>query len=92
MRINARERPIFDRAVRRGELRADADPMLIIDLLAGAVWLRAVFRGLPLDDDFTEQAVNLVLDGAALPTSNACGTAASDHAVSSPRSRPSHPR
>ncbi|GAA3508433.1 AcrR family transcriptional regulator [Streptosporangium album] len=61
----ARETAVFDRARRRGELRDTADPMLIMDLLAGAVWLRVVFRGLPLDDDFAAAAVAAVLDGVA---------------------------
>ncbi|WP_424529389.1 TetR/AcrR family transcriptional regulator [Sphaerisporangium viridialbum] len=64
----ARERPIFDRAVRRGELRSGNDAMMVVDLLAGAVWLRAVFRQLPLDNDFTDRAVDLVLDGAGAST------------------------
>ncbi|MFC4115291.1 TetR/AcrR family transcriptional regulator [Nonomuraea zeae] len=59
----AREREIFDRAVRRGELKASADPMLIVDLLAGAVWMRTVFRGLRLTDDFAAEAVAALLDG-----------------------------
>lgn len=63
----ARERPVFDRATARGELPPDADPMLLVDLLAGAVWVRAVFRGLPLEDDFPERAVAAVLNGALSP-------------------------
>ncbi|MFI7616547.1 TetR/AcrR family transcriptional regulator [Nonomuraea terrae] len=59
----AREREVFDRAVRRGELKASADPMLIVDLLAGAVWMRAVLRGLPVPDDFPAEAVAALLDG-----------------------------
>ncbi|WP_214408520.1 TetR/AcrR family transcriptional regulator [Sphaerisporangium fuscum] len=62
----ARELPIFDRAANRGELRPGTDPMTIVDLLAGAVWLRAVFRGMPLEDGFADRAVDLVLDGARL--------------------------
>ncbi|WP_406318309.1 TetR/AcrR family transcriptional regulator C-terminal ligand-binding domain-containing protein [Streptosporangium sp. NBC_01639] len=61
----AGESAVFDRARRRGELRDTADPMMIMDLLAGAVWLRAVFRGLPLDDGFAAAAVAAVLDGVA---------------------------
>ncbi|WP_433253007.1 TetR/AcrR family transcriptional regulator [Streptosporangium sp. CA-135522] len=61
----AREEAVFERARLRGELSVTADPMLIIDLLAGAVWLRAVFRGLPLDEDFATEAVRTVLDGAS---------------------------
>ncbi|MEU6431346.1 TetR/AcrR family transcriptional regulator [Microbispora sp. NPDC046973] len=63
----ARERPIFERARERGEIGDSADPMMIMDLLAGAVWLRVVFRQLPLDDGFTERAVNAVLDGVGRP-------------------------
>ncbi|MGS2616306.1 TetR/AcrR family transcriptional regulator [Micromonospora sp. LZ34] len=58
-----RERPIFERAVRRGELAADADPMTIMDALAGAIWFRAVFRGRPVDDAFVGQTVSMVLHG-----------------------------
>ncbi|WP_248963470.1 TetR/AcrR family transcriptional regulator [Sphaerisporangium perillae] len=63
----ARESPIFERAAHRGELRAGAEPMMIVDMLAGAVWLRAVFRRLPIDDDFTDRVVDLLLDGSAAP-------------------------
>ncbi|MFI7441447.1 TetR/AcrR family transcriptional regulator [Nonomuraea indica] len=63
----ARERQIFERAARRGELAGTADPMLVVDLLAGAVWLRAVFRGLPLNEDFASRAVSAVLDGVRAP-------------------------
>ena len=61
----ARELPVFERAAARGELSPDADPMLLMDLLAGAVWARAVFRGLPIEDDFPEHAVSTVLHGIA---------------------------
>ncbi|MEW9547279.1 TetR/AcrR family transcriptional regulator [Nonomuraea sp. NPDC050783] len=64
----AREREIFERAVRRGELAASADPMLIVDLLAGAVWLRVVFRGLRVPDGFADQAVSALLDGVRAGT------------------------
>ncbi len=37
--------------------------MLIVDLLAGAVWMRAVFRDLNVSDDFAAEAVSAVLDG-----------------------------
>ncbi|GGO11422.1 TetR family transcriptional regulator [Microbispora rosea subsp. aerata] len=63
----ARELPIFERARERGEIDDSADAMTIMDLLAGAVWIRVVFRQLPLDDGFTERAVNAVLDGVGRP-------------------------
>ncbi|MFG1942167.1 TetR/AcrR family transcriptional regulator [Nonomuraea sp. NPDC048826] len=59
----AREREIFERAVRRGELTESVDPMLVVDLLAGAVWIRSVFRARPLPDGFARDAVAAVLDG-----------------------------
>ncbi|WP_049574351.1 TetR/AcrR family transcriptional regulator [Nonomuraea sp. SBT364] len=61
----ARERQIFERAVRRGELAASADPMLIVDLLAGAVWVRGVFRGQPLAAGFADRAVAAILGGVS---------------------------
>ncbi|MFE1171408.1 TetR/AcrR family transcriptional regulator [Streptomyces sp. NPDC058773] len=60
----ALEQAVFDRAVARGELAADADTMLLVDLLAGATWMRVVLRGLPLERDFVARAVGTVLDGA----------------------------
>ncbi|MGW6058299.1 TetR/AcrR family transcriptional regulator [Streptomyces sp. NPDC055189] len=59
----AREQSVIDRAVARGELPSGTDTMLLMDLLAGAVWLRAVFRRLPLDEDFARRTVAAVLDG-----------------------------
>ncbi|WP_331766185.1 TetR/AcrR family transcriptional regulator [Embleya sp. NBC_00896] len=61
----AREQPVFDRAVARGELAPDADPMLLVDLLAGAAWFRIVFRQLPVEEDFVARTVNVVLNGAS---------------------------
>ncbi|MFI2186972.1 TetR/AcrR family transcriptional regulator [Streptomyces sioyaensis] len=60
----AREEPVFTRAVARGELPADADPMLLVDLLAGAAWIRVVHRQLPLEKDFVSRTVHTVLAGA----------------------------
>lgn len=62
----ARERPVFERAIARGELAAGTDTMAIMDLLGGAIWMRAVFRQLPLDQDFPRRLVALVLDGVRL--------------------------
>jgi AcrR family transcriptional regulator len=59
----AREQPIFERAVARGELAADTDPMTIVDLIAGAIWLRVVFRGQPADSGFVSDIVRTVLHG-----------------------------
>ncbi|WP_093169895.1 TetR/AcrR family transcriptional regulator [Sinosporangium album] len=60
----AQETTIFEQALGRGELKPEVDPMAIVDLLAGAVWLRVVFRGLPVGEDFTEGIVDVVMGGA----------------------------
>lgn len=64
----ALEQPVFDRAVARGELPADTDITLLMDLLAGAAWVRVVLRQLPLEDDFVARTVGIVLDGARVRT------------------------
>ncbi|UMP05543.1 TetR/AcrR family transcriptional regulator [Amycolatopsis sp. EV170708-02-1] len=61
----AREEPIFDRAIARGELRDGVDPVLVMDLLAGAIWFRSLLRGGEADAKFLEQVVDTVLGGAA---------------------------
>ncbi|MGW7415264.1 TetR/AcrR family transcriptional regulator [Streptomyces sp. NPDC054863] len=65
----AREQPVFTRAVARGELAPDTDPALLMDLLAGAAWLRIVFRQLPLEADFVTRTVHTALHGAATHSS-----------------------
>ncbi|WP_424887218.1 TetR/AcrR family transcriptional regulator C-terminal ligand-binding domain-containing protein [Streptomyces sp. XH2] len=52
-----RESPLFA----RGELAADADPVLLIDLIAGAVWMRALLRRLPVEEGFVESVVDAVV-------------------------------
>ncbi|GII91139.1 TetR/AcrR family transcriptional regulator [Sinosporangium siamense] len=59
----AREAVVFERALIRGELADGVDPMAVVDLLAGAVWMRVVFRGLPLEADFAAEVVGTVLGG-----------------------------
>ncbi|UQA90802.1 TetR/AcrR family transcriptional regulator [Streptomyces halobius] len=60
----AREQPVFDRAMARGELTADVDPMHLVDLLAGVAWLCVVLRQQPIEKDFVSRAVSTVLRGA----------------------------
>ncbi|MFE7539159.1 TetR/AcrR family transcriptional regulator [Streptomyces platensis] len=64
----ALERPVFDRAIARGELAADTDVTLLMDLLAGAAWVRVVLRQLPLGKDFVSRTVATVLNGARVQT------------------------
>ncbi|MBF6349020.1 TetR/AcrR family transcriptional regulator [Nocardia flavorosea] len=60
-----REHPIFRRATDRGELPEHADPRLIMDMLAGAIWFRLFLRAEPVGDEDLSAAVDLVLVGAA---------------------------
>ncbi|MFI5801907.1 TetR/AcrR family transcriptional regulator [Streptomyces sp. NPDC051561] len=62
-----REQPVFTRALSRGELPPDADPTLLMDLLAGAAWLRIVLRQSPVEDDFIARTVRTVIQGAGAP-------------------------
>ncbi|MFJ7197157.1 MULTISPECIES: TetR/AcrR family transcriptional regulator [unclassified Streptomyces] len=57
----SREQPVFVRATARGELPADADPMLLLDLIAGAVWMRVLLRREPVPPDFARDVVDAVL-------------------------------
>jgi AcrR family transcriptional regulator len=52
------------RAVERGELPADIDVALILDICVGAVFYRLVVSGEPVHDALATQLVELVLDGA----------------------------
>lgn len=61
----SREQPVFRRAAERGELRPGADPMLLLDLMAGAVWVRAVLRRAPLPAGFAREVVDAVLPAFA---------------------------
>ncbi|MEU1347127.1 TetR/AcrR family transcriptional regulator [Streptomyces sp. NPDC005775] len=57
----SREQPVFARATARGELAPDVDPMLLLDLIAGAVWMRALLRSEPVPPGFAAAAVDAVL-------------------------------
>lgn len=59
----AGELPLFARAVERGELSAGADPMLLMDALAGAVWVRVLLRQLPVEEDFAEKLASILHHG-----------------------------
>lgn len=57
----SREQPVFARAAARGELPPGVDPMLLLDLIAGAVWMRALLRNKPVPPGFAAAAVDAVL-------------------------------
>ncbi len=56
---------VFERAVARGEMRADADPGMLIDLVSAYFWYLKLIRRAPIPPDDIEPFVNVVLDGIA---------------------------
>ncbi|QXC63098.1 TetR/AcrR family transcriptional regulator [Aquihabitans sp. G128] len=64
----ARARTVLRRGQERGEVRADADLELCIDLLTGSLIYRMVFRGAAVDAATVRAAIDLVL-GSVGPAS-----------------------
>jgi AcrR family transcriptional regulator len=60
----ARVRQVLERARDRGELRTDVDLELLMDVLVGTVFGRAVLLDHPLDDRLVDELVELALSGA----------------------------
>jgi hypothetical protein len=58
-----RARIVFDRAINRGEIRADAPVDVAMDLLYGALYHRLLHKHAPLNEVFAEDVVNLCLRG-----------------------------
>jgi AcrR family transcriptional regulator len=56
---------MVERAKTRGDLRADLDPGLVVDLLGSLVHYRALFDHAPADDAAVEAVVATLLHGAA---------------------------
>jgi AcrR family transcriptional regulator len=56
---------VFDRANARGELRSDADPDVIVDLIASIVFWRIVVRAQPLTDDYRRAVLATIQHGCA---------------------------
>ncbi|WP_375481860.1 TetR-like C-terminal domain-containing protein [uncultured Mycobacterium sp.] len=59
----AATRVVVDRAVERGELPADTDAGLVLEMLVAPLHLRTIMTGEPLTDDLPEQLVDILLDG-----------------------------
>ena len=55
---------VIERAIRRGELRADIEPITIFSTLIGPIYLRILITDQPLDEQFLDDIVTLTLDGA----------------------------
>jgi AcrR family transcriptional regulator len=57
--------PVVARGVERGDLRADIDARLLLEMLIAPIHGRLLLTGEPVDDDLARQLVELVLNGAA---------------------------
>jgi AcrR family transcriptional regulator len=66
----ALDKAILERGVARGEIRADTDLDLAIDLIYGPVYHRVLLTGLPVDAAFTDGLVDRVLVSIADPASD----------------------
>jgi AcrR family transcriptional regulator len=59
--------PVVTRGIERGDLRADSDARLLLELLVAPIHGRLLLTGEPIDDDLADRLVDLVLNGAARP-------------------------
>jgi AcrR family transcriptional regulator len=59
-------RPLFDRAIARGELSPQADLQLLFETLLGILYVRAFLLREPLDEPLPEGIVDLVLHGVCV--------------------------
>ena len=64
-RRRAALRAVLDRGVARGDLRADLDVELALDVLGGALFYRLLITGGPIDADLAEGVAELILRGFA---------------------------
>jgi len=58
-------RTVFERGVRRGDLRPDLDMELALDVLGGPLFYRLLITGGPIDQRLAENVVELLLRGFA---------------------------
>src|ERR1700761_1412204 len=57
--------PVVARGVERGDLRADIDARVLLEMLVAPIHGRLLLTGEPVDDDLAEQLVEVALNGAA---------------------------
>jgi AcrR family transcriptional regulator len=62
--VRAQHRVMIDRAMERGEVSAEADSDVLLDLLYGAAYHRLLQSHLPLTDSFAQAVVDVVVAGA----------------------------
>ncbi|MGW7082924.1 TetR/AcrR family transcriptional regulator [Streptomyces sp. NPDC054871] len=70
-RRNAVPLALLEAARARGDLNADAQPDVIFDQLAGAVYYRLLITGEPFGGDYASRLVDQVLAGALVPAPRA---------------------
>jgi AcrR family transcriptional regulator len=63
--LRAQHRIMLERAAARGELAASADQEVVLDLFFGAAQHRLLLGHLPMSDEFIDQVVGIIVDGAA---------------------------
>jgi AcrR family transcriptional regulator len=61
-------REIFGRAIERGEIPADLDVEVALDLIFGPLYYHLLQIHAPLDDDFVQAAIDLALTGIKGPS------------------------
>ena len=57
--------PVATRGIERGDLRADIDAQLLLEMLVAPIHGRLLLSGGPIDDGFAERLVDQVLAGVA---------------------------
>jgi AcrR family transcriptional regulator len=57
--------PVVQRAIERGDLRADTDARLLLEMLIAPIHGRLLLTGEPVDDGLAERLVEMALNGAA---------------------------
>jgi AcrR family transcriptional regulator len=62
-RVRARHRLIFDRALGRGDISADFDPDVLLDMVFGPAYHRLLQSHLPLSDRFAQAVIDTVVAG-----------------------------
>jgi AcrR family transcriptional regulator len=58
-------RVMLDRAVTRGELAPDTDPLAALELITGALYFRLLLTREPFDDDIAGHFVDVLINGLA---------------------------
>jgi AcrR family transcriptional regulator len=63
--LRAQQLIMLDRAIQRGDLPADVDTDVILDLMFGAAYHRLLHGHRPLNDAFTREVVDLITAGVS---------------------------